>query len=141
MLTEELVGDLYPALVDIEWLVDRDIGASDERIQRLTVGHDVTIPDVRPKAIARNAQVHRWTSSGYTETTTKRLVAIDDTAFEHGQMLTGGTKIMDTVNITLREFSELDTRICLFAHIQELAAGDLGNPDIMMGTLRDEAPE
>ena len=62
-------------------------------------------------------------------------------ALEHARALMGGATIKDTVNTALREFSDRDTRICLFAHIQELAAGDLGNPTIMKGTLRDEAPE
>ena len=141
MLTEELVDDLCPALVDVEWLVNGNVGTSDERVQRLMVGHAVTIPDVRPKATERNARVRRWSNSGYTEATTKRLVAIDDTAFEHGHVPTRGAKIKDTVNPALREFSEMDTRVCLFAHIQELATSDLSNPDIMKGTLRDEAPE
>ena len=141
MLTEELVDDLCPALVDVEWLVNGNVGTSDERVQHLMVGHAVTIPDVRPKAIARNARARRWSRSGYTGTTRKRLVAIDDTDFEYGHMPTGGATTKDTVNTALREFSDRDTRICLFAHIQRLAAEDLGNPDIMKGTLRDEAPE
>lgn len=70
---------------------------------------------------------------------TKRLVDIDDTVLDQARDLLGGATIKDTVNTALREFSDRDARIRLLAHIQQLAAEDLGNPDIMRGTRREQA--
>ena len=64
----------------------------------------------------------------------------DDTALEQAKELLGGATIKDTVNTALREFSDRDTRIRLFAHIQQLASEDLGDPDIMKNTRREQAP-
>ena len=79
--------------------------------------------------------------SVYTRAITKRLVDIDDAALDKARALLGGATIKDTVNTALREFSEKDNRARLFAHIQQLAAQDLGDPDIMRGTTREQAPE
>lgn len=75
----------------------------------------------------------------YTFSIAKRLIDIDDAALEQARELLGGATIKDTVNTALREFSDRDTRIRLFAHIQQLAAEDLGDPDIMKESRREQA--
>ena len=77
----------------------------------------------------------------YTRSITKRLIDIDDAALEQARELLGGATIKDTVNTALREYSDRDARMRLFAHIQQLAAEDLGDPDIMKGTQREQAHE
>ena len=47
------------------------------------------------------------------------------------------TPSSETVNTALREFCDRDTRVRLFAHIQQLAAGDLGDPEVMRGAHRE----
>ena len=70
---------------------------------------------------------------------TKRLVDIDDAVLDQALELLGGATIKDTVNTALRELSDRDARIRLFAHIQQLSAEDLGNPAIMKRTRREQA--
>ena len=48
-----------------------------------------------------------------------------------------GATIKDTVNTVLREFCDRDLRVHLFSHIQQLAAGDLGDPEVMRGARRE----
>lgn len=84
-------------------------------------------------------QIYGASGFVYTRSITKRLVDIDDAALEQARELLGGATIKDTVNTALREFSDRDTRIRLFARIQQLAAEDLGDPDIMKGTQREQA--
>ena len=38
---------------------------------------------------------------------------------------------------SLREFGDRDTRVRLFAHIQQLASVDLGDPEVMRGAQRE----
>ena len=76
-------------------------------------------------------------SVGYTAAVTKRLIDLDDQVLEHARELLAGATIKDTVNTVLREFCDRDTRARLFAHIQQLAAGDLGDPEVMRGAQRD----
>ena len=84
-------------------------------------------------------RIYATCSSVYTRPITKRLIDIDDNALEQARELLGGATIKDTVNTALREFSDRDTRIRLFAHIQQLAVEDLGDPEIMKGTRREQA--
>ena len=81
--------------------------------------------------------IYGFSKTVYTRSITKRLIDIDDTALEQARDLLGGATIKDTVNTALREFSDRDTRMRLFAHIQQLAAEDLGNPDIMKKSRRE----
>ena len=55
--------------------------------------------------------------------------------------LVGGRPIKETVHTAPRGFSEKDNRARLFAHIQELAAQDLGDPEIMRGTTREQTQQ
>lgn len=75
----------------------------------------------------------------YTHSITKRLIDIDDAVLKQARDLLGGATIKDTVNTALREFSDRDTRIRLFAHIQQLAAEDLGDSEIMKQSRREQA--
>lgn len=72
---------------------------------------------------------------------TKPLIDVDDTALEQARDLLGRATIKDTVNTALREFSDRDTRIRLFAHFQQLAAEDLGDPDIIKKSRREQDHE
>ena len=76
-------------------------------------------------------------SVGYTATVTKRLIDLDDQVLERARELLDGATIKDTVNTALREFCDRDMRVRLFAHIQQLAAGDLGDPEVMRGAQRE----
>ena len=38
--------------------------------------------------------------------------------------------------VSQREFVDRDARVRLFAHIQQLASGDLGDPEVMRGARR-----
>lgn len=73
----------------------------------------------------------------YTVVVTKRLIDVDDEILDRARELLGGATIKDTVNVALKEFSDRDTRVRLFAHIQRLAAGDLGDPEVMRGAQRE----
>ena len=67
----------------------------------------------------------------------KRLVDLDDETLERARTLLEGATIKDTVNTALREFCDRDTRERLFAHIQRLAAEDLGDTEVMRGAQRE----
>lgn len=56
---------------------------------------------------------------------------------ERARQLLDGATIKETVNTALREFCDRDTRARLFAHIQQLAAEDLGDPAVMRGAYRE----
>ena len=67
----------------------------------------------------------------------KRLVDLDDETLERARTLLEGATIKDTVNTALRELCDRDTRERLFAHIQQLAAEDLGDTEVMRGAQRE----
>lgn len=67
----------------------------------------------------------------------KRLIDVDDEVLERARQLLDGATIKETVNAALKEFCDRDTRVRLFAHIQQLAAGDLGDPEVMRGAYRE----
>ena len=67
----------------------------------------------------------------------KRLIDVDDEVLERARRLLDGATIKETVNTALQEFCNRDTRVRLFAHIQQLAAGDLGDPEVMRGAHRE----
>lgn len=62
---------------------------------------------------------------------------ISTTTFSTRRALLDGATIKDTVNAALLELCERDLRQCLFAHIQRLAAADLGDAEVMAGARRD----
>ena len=68
---------------------------------------------------------------------TKRLIDVDDHTLERARALLDGATIKDTVNVALRDYCDRDTRARLFTHIQQLSAGDLGDPEVMRGTQRE----
>ena len=41
------------------------------------------------------------------------------------------------MNTAPRESCDRDTRVRLFAYLQQLAAGDLGDPEVMRGAQRE----
>ena len=67
----------------------------------------------------------------------KRLIDVDDEVLDRARELLDGATIKETVNTALQEFCDRDTRVRLFAHIQQLAAGDLGDPEVMRGAHRE----
>ena len=67
----------------------------------------------------------------------KRLIDVDDGVLERARQLLDGATIKETVNTALQEFCDRDTRVRLFAHIQQLAAEDLGDPEVMRGAHRE----
>ena len=68
---------------------------------------------------------------------TKRLIDVDDHALERARAMLDGATIKEIVNTALREFCDRETRERLFEHIQELAAGDLGDPEVMRSAWRE----
>lgn len=73
----------------------------------------------------------------YIDGMTKRLIDVDDHALERARAMLDGATIKETVNTALREFCDRETRERLFEHIQELAAGDLGDPEVMRSAWRE----
>lgn len=72
----------------------------------------------------------------YTCVVTKRLIDIDDEALEQARTLLKGATVKETVNIALQDFCHRDAMVGLLAHIQKLAAEDLGDPQVMEGVHR-----
>lgn len=73
----------------------------------------------------------------YIDGMTKRLIDVDDHALERARAMLDGATIKEIVNTALREFCDRETRERLFEHIQELAAGDLGDPEVMRSAWRE----
>lgn len=67
----------------------------------------------------------------------KRLTEVDDKPLEHARERLDNATIKDAVNTALQEFCDRDTRERLCAHIQQLAAGDLGDSEVMCGARRE----
>ena len=66
----------------------------------------------------------------------EHLIDVDDVALERASELLDGAAVGDTVNTALRELCARDARERLFAHIQHLAAGDLGDLEVMSRAQR-----
>lgn len=67
----------------------------------------------------------------------KRLTEVDDEPLEHARERLDDATIKETVNTALWESCDRDTRERLFAHIQQLAAGDLGDSEVTRGVNRE----